>query len=90
MGRIGIVDFDVVEESNLQRQIIHGTEDLAGRKIESARDRLRDINPHIEIETHETRLTSQNAMAAVSPTTTSSSTAPTTFPLATSSTTPAC
>src|SRR5947207_5279641 len=62
IGRIGIVDFDVVEESNLQRQIIHGTKDLGRRKIESARDRLRDINPHIEIETHETRLTSQNAM----------------------------
>ena len=62
VGRIGIVDFDVVEESNLQRQIIHGTKDLGRRKIESARDRLRDINPHIEIETHETRLTSQNAM----------------------------
>src|SRR6476620_5394326 len=62
VGRIGIVDFDVVEESNLQRQIIHGTKDLGRRKIESARDRLRDINPHIEIETHETRLTSANAM----------------------------
>src|SRR5215210_165045 len=62
VGRIGIVDFDVVEESNLQRQIIHGTKDLGRRKIESARDRLRDINPHIEIETHETRLTSNNAM----------------------------
>jgi adenylyltransferase/sulfurtransferase len=55
VGRIGIVDFDVVEESNLQRQIIHGTKDLGRRKIESARDRLRDINPHIEIETHESR-----------------------------------
>src|SRR5574342_537981 len=44
VGRIGIVDFDVVEESNLQRQIIHGTKDLGRRKIESARDRLRDIN----------------------------------------------
>src|SRR5688500_20124228 len=62
VGRIGIVDFVVVEESNLQRQIIHGTKDLGRKKIESARDRLRDINPHIEIETHETRLTSQNAM----------------------------
>src|SRR5919199_839170 len=62
VGRIGVVDFDVVEESNLQRQIIHGTKDLGRRKIESARDRLRDINPHIEIETHESRLTSHNAM----------------------------
>ena len=62
VGRIGIVDFDVVEESNLQRQIIHGTKDVGRRKIESARDRLRDINPYIEIETHESRLTSENAM----------------------------
>ncbi|HEY3131319.1 MAG TPA: molybdopterin-synthase adenylyltransferase MoeB [Acidobacteriota bacterium] len=63
VGRMGIVDFDVVESSNLQRQIIHGTRDIGRPKIESARDRLRDINPHIEIETHETRLTSQNALA---------------------------
>jgi adenylyltransferase/sulfurtransferase len=62
VGRIGMVDFDVVEESNLQRQIIHGTRDIGRRKIESARDRLRDINPYIEIETHEARLTSDNAL----------------------------
>lgn len=62
VGRLGIVDFDVVEASNLQRQIIHGTADIGRLKIESARDRLRDINPHIEIETHETRLTSANAL----------------------------
>jgi adenylyltransferase/sulfurtransferase len=63
VGRMGIVDFDVVEASNLQRQIIHGTRDIGRPKIESARDRLRDINPHIEIETHETRLISQNALS---------------------------
>ncbi len=62
VGRMGIVDFDVVESSNLQRQIIHGTKDIGRPKIESARDRLRDINPHIEIETHEARLTSDNAL----------------------------
>jgi len=62
VGRLGIVDFDVVEASNLQRQIIHGTADVGRPKIESARDRLREINPHIEIETHETRLTSENAL----------------------------
>ena len=62
VGRLGIVDFDVVEASNLQRQIIHGTKDIGRRKIESARDRLRDINPHIDIETHETRLTGDNAL----------------------------
>lgn len=65
VGRMGIVDFDVVEASNLQRQIIHGTADIGRPKIESARDRLRDINPHIEIETHETRLTSQNALGLI-------------------------
>ncbi|HKY29972.1 MAG TPA: molybdopterin-synthase adenylyltransferase MoeB [Pyrinomonadaceae bacterium] len=62
VGRLGLVDFDVVDASNLQRQIIHGTKDVGRRKVESARDRLSDINPHIDIETHETRLTSQNAL----------------------------
>ncbi len=62
VGRLGIVDFDVVDFSNLQRQIIHGTKDVGRRKIESARDRLADINPHIELETHEIRLTSDNAL----------------------------
>lgn len=63
VGRLGIVDFDVVDESNLQRQIIHGTSDVGRPKIASARDRLREINPHVRIETHETRLTSENALA---------------------------
>ena len=62
IGRLGIVDFDVVDSSNLQRQIIHGTKDVGRRKVDSARDRLADINPYIEIETHETRLTSENAL----------------------------
>jgi adenylyltransferase/sulfurtransferase len=62
VGRLGLVDFDVVDASNLQRQIIHGTRDIGRPKIASARDRLQDINPHIEIETHETRLTSENAL----------------------------
>ncbi len=62
VGRLGLVDFDVVDASNLQRQIIHGTKDVGRPKIASARDRLEDINPHVEIETHETRLTSANAM----------------------------
>src|SRR5436190_9624803 len=51
VGRLGIVDFDVVEASNLQRQIIHGTKDIGRRKIESARDRLHDINPNVDIQT---------------------------------------
>ena len=62
VGRLGLVDFDVVDASNLQRQIIHGTKDVGRPKIASARDRIQDINPHVEIETHETRLTSENAM----------------------------
>jgi adenylyltransferase/sulfurtransferase len=63
VGHLGIVDFDVVEESNLQRQIIHGTRDVGRPKIASARDRLQDINPHIQIEPFETRLSSENALA---------------------------
>jgi sulfur-carrier protein adenylyltransferase/sulfurtransferase len=62
VGRLGLVDFDVVDASNLQRQIIHGTKDVGRPKIASARDRLQDINPHVEIETHETRVTSENAL----------------------------
>ena len=62
LGRLGLVDFDVVDASNLQRQIIHGTKDVGRPKIASAKDRLQDINPHVEIETHETKLTSDNAL----------------------------
>src|SRR5258708_7511825 len=65
VGRLGLVDFDVVDVSNLQRQIIHGTRDVRRPKIASARHPLDDINPHVEIETHETRLTSANAMSLV-------------------------
>jgi adenylyltransferase/sulfurtransferase len=63
VGRLGILDFDVVDESNLQRQIIHGTRDVGRPKIASARDRLHDINPHVQLDTYETRLTSDNALA---------------------------
>lgn len=62
IGTIGLVDFDVVDESNLQRQIIHGTKDVGRPKIASAKDRLNDINPNVNIEAHETRLTSDNAL----------------------------
>lgn len=62
IGRLGLVDFDVVDESNLQRQIVHGTKDVGRPKIESARDRLSDVNPHITIETHEFALRSENAL----------------------------
>ncbi|MFL6469154.1 MAG: molybdopterin-synthase adenylyltransferase MoeB [Pyrinomonadaceae bacterium] len=62
VGTIGIVDFDVVDSSNLQRQIIHGTKDVGRPKIESARERLQDINPNTKVEAYETRLTSENAL----------------------------
>src|SRR6184192_1192616 len=62
VGRLGLVDFDVVDASNLQRHIIHGTKDVGRPKIASARDRIEDINPHVEIETHDTKLTSANAL----------------------------
>jgi len=62
VGRIGLVDFDVVDESNLQRQILHGTSDVGKRKVESARETLAEINPHVHVVLHETRLTSANAL----------------------------
>jgi adenylyltransferase/sulfurtransferase len=62
VGTLGVVDFDVVDASNLQRQIVHGTKDVGRPKIESARDRLSDINPNVRIDTYETRLTSENAL----------------------------
>ena len=61
VGTIGIVDFDSVDLSNLQRQILHGTKDIGRSKLESARNRLRDINPEIAIELHECRFSSENA-----------------------------
>ena len=65
VGTIGIVDFDDVDLSNLQRQILHGTKDIGRSKLESARDRLRDINPEIDIELHECRFSSENASQLV-------------------------
>ncbi|MGH9329316.1 MAG: molybdopterin-synthase adenylyltransferase MoeB [Vicinamibacterales bacterium] len=62
VGRLGIVDFDVVEHSNLQRQIIHGTPDVGRPKLQSARERLAAINPEVKVETYETKLTSKNAL----------------------------
>lgn len=65
VGTIGIVDFDDVDLSNLQRQILHGTSDIGRSKLESARDRLRDVNPQIEIELHQGRFSSENATELV-------------------------
>ncbi len=61
VGRLGLVDFDVVDYSNLQRQIIHGTPDVGRSKLESARDTLVAINPEVAIDLHETALSSSNA-----------------------------
>lgn len=65
VGTLGIVDFDLVEASNLQRQIIHGTRDIGRPKIASARDRIKQINPKVNVEPHETRLTSKNAIEII-------------------------
>ena len=62
VGTIGIVDFDVVDLTNLQRQIVHGTSTLGQPKLQSAEARLTDVNPNVRIETHETRLSSENAL----------------------------
>lgn len=62
IGTLGLVDFDTVDLSNLQRQILHGSAGVGSSKIDSARDRLVDINPNVSIEPYPTRLTSQNAL----------------------------
>jgi molybdopterin/thiamine biosynthesis adenylyltransferase/rhodanese-related sulfurtransferase len=62
VGRIGLVDFDAVDLTNLQRQILFGTNDIGRPKIEAATDRLRNLNPDIQIDRFETRLTSENAL----------------------------
>jgi sulfur-carrier protein adenylyltransferase/sulfurtransferase len=67
IGTIGLVDFDVVDFSNLQRQIIHGTPDVGRSKLASAKDRLHAINPHVDIQTYETALSSENAMQLFEP-----------------------
>src|SRR6476660_3794220 len=61
VGTLGIVDFDDVDLSNLQRQILHGTSDIGRSKLDSARDRLRDVNPEIKIELHKCRFSGENA-----------------------------
>lgn len=62
IGRLGLVDFDVVDHSNLQRQIIHGTKDVGRPKLQSAMDRLADINPHVQLDGYETALKAENAL----------------------------
>ena len=67
VGRIGIVDFDVVDYSNLQRQLLHGTPDVGRSKLQSARDRLQALNPHVHVDTYETSLSSENALKLFEP-----------------------
>ncbi len=62
IGRIGLIDYDVVDSTNLQRQIIHGTDRIGVLKVESARDRMLDLNPDIEVEVYNEPFTSENAM----------------------------
>ena len=67
IGRIGIVDFDVVDMSNLQRQVIHGTSWVGKPKIESAKNRIHEINPHCQVDLYETHLSSENALEIIEP-----------------------
>ncbi|MDR1612927.1 MAG: molybdopterin-synthase adenylyltransferase MoeB [Planctomycetota bacterium] len=62
VGTIGLVDFDFVEESNLQRQVIHSSRDVGRPKVASARDRIKGINPNLDVVTHNIRLTAANAL----------------------------
>ncbi len=62
VGRIGLVDFDVVDLTNLQRQVIHGTSDVGRKKLDSAAGSMHEINPHVAIDKYETALTSENAL----------------------------
>ena len=67
IGKLGIVDFDSVDFSNLQRQIIHGTEDVGRPKADSAKESIARINPNVEVVLHNTRLSSENAMEIIGP-----------------------
>jgi len=67
IGKIGIVDFDVVDFSNLQRQIAHGTADVGRPKVESGKETINSINPEVEVVVHETRLSADNVMEIMAP-----------------------
>ncbi len=67
VGRLGLVDFDVVDYSNLQRQILHTTESVGRKKIKSARDRIREVNPNVQVDLHDAFFTSENARQIVEP-----------------------
>ncbi len=63
VGRLGLVDFDTVDDTNLQRQVIHGTPDVGRAKLDSAREKIAAINPHVRVDSHDVRLHSANALA---------------------------
>jgi molybdopterin/thiamine biosynthesis adenylyltransferase/rhodanese-related sulfurtransferase len=65
IGRLGLVDFDVVDFSNLQRQILHSTEDVGRKKLNSAKDRIKAVNPNVQVELHDMMFRSENAMQVV-------------------------
>ncbi|MCS7024755.1 MAG: molybdopterin-synthase adenylyltransferase MoeB [Bryobacteraceae bacterium] len=65
VGTLGLVDFDVVDASNLQRQIIHGTKDIGRKKLDSAAERIADINPNVQVVRHEVALSSENALEII-------------------------
>ncbi|GAA0983267.1 MULTISPECIES: adenylyltransferase/sulfurtransferase MoeZ [Nocardiopsidaceae] len=67
VGTLGIIDFDVVDESNLQRQVIHGQSDVGRPKAESARDSIKEVNPNVEVVLHQDRLESDNALEIFAP-----------------------
>jgi adenylyltransferase/sulfurtransferase len=65
VGTLGIVEFDTVEATNLQRQILHGTKDVGRRKVDTARDRIHDVNPNVKVIGHDTRLEASNALELI-------------------------
>jgi molybdopterin/thiamine biosynthesis adenylyltransferase/rhodanese-related sulfurtransferase len=65
IGRMGLVDYDIVDFSNLQRQILHGTEDVGRKKLNSAKDRIKSINPNVQVDLHDMMFRSENAMQLV-------------------------
>jgi adenylyltransferase/sulfurtransferase len=67
VGTLGVVDFDVVDVTNLQRQIAHTTRDVGRPKVQSIREKIEAINPHVQVEVHETRLTRDNALEIFAP-----------------------
>ncbi|MFH0908882.1 MAG: molybdopterin-synthase adenylyltransferase MoeB [bacterium] len=67
VGRLGLVDFDIVDFTNLQRQVLHGTSDVGRPKLDSAKEKISDINPHVQVDTYATRLHAGNAMEILKP-----------------------